>query len=162
MQHLQRLSPQEWLLPIVVLGLEISVRTNRFLRLLGCLNATMGGSGKILDSLEYSCGEKRCKCCRHMQHSSSYTSKVTGKQYKIFCTVNCKSANIIYILECSVCGLQYVGESQQPFHKRLNGHRSDLTKKVISSCEPTLRTLWSQSRGFWQNENPRQWTELSL
>ena len=59
-----------------------------------------------------------------MQHSSSYTSKVTGKQYKkIFCTVNCKSANVIYILECSVCGLQYVGESKQPFHKRLNGHK---------------------------------------
>jgi hypothetical protein len=129
MQHLQRLSPQEWLLPIVVLGLEISARTNRFLRLFGCLNATMGGSGKILDSLEYSCGDKRCKCSRHMQHSSSYTSKVTGKQYTIFCTVNCKSVNIIYILECSVCGLQYVGESKQPFHKCLNGHRSDLTKK---------------------------------
>ena len=64
-----------------------------------------------------------------MQHSSSYTSKVTGKQYKIFCIVNCKIANIIYILECSVCDLQYVGESKQPFHKRLNGHRSDLTKK---------------------------------
>ena len=39
------------------------------------------------------------------------------------------SANIIYILECSVCCLQYVGESKQPFHKRLTGHRSDLTKK---------------------------------
>ena len=64
-----------------------------------------------------------------MQHSSSYTSKVTGKQYNIFCSVNCKSANIIYISECLVCGLQYFGESKQPFHKRLNGHRSDLTKK---------------------------------
>jgi hypothetical protein len=61
--------------------------------------------------------------------SSSYNSKVTGKQYKILCTVNCKSANIIYILECTVCGFQYVGESMQPFHKRLNGHMSDLTKK---------------------------------
>jgi hypothetical protein len=30
-----------------VLGLEISARTNRFLRLFGCLKATMGGSGKI-------------------------------------------------------------------------------------------------------------------
>ena len=66
-----------------------------------------------------------------MQHSSSYTNKVTGKQYKIFCTVNCKSANIINIIECSVCGLQYVGESKQPFHKHLNGHRSDLTKKLF-------------------------------
>jgi hypothetical protein len=41
LQHLQRLSPQEWLLPIVVLGLEIYARTNRFLRLFGCLKATM-------------------------------------------------------------------------------------------------------------------------
>ena len=61
-----------------------------------------------------------------MQHSSSYTSKVTGKQYKIFCTIICKSANVIYILECSVCGLQNFGGS---FHKRLNGHRTDLAQK---------------------------------
>jgi hypothetical protein len=86
-------------------------------------NTTIGKS--------HSCGDKRCKCCKHMQHSSSYTSKVTGKQYTIFCSVNCKSANVIYIIECSVCGLQYVGESKQPFHKRLNGHRSDLTKKTF-------------------------------
>ena len=66
-----------------------------------------------------------------MQHSSWYTSKVTGKQYKIFCTVICKSANVIYILECSVCGLQDFGESKQPFHKRLNGHRTDLAKKAF-------------------------------
>ena len=77
----------------------------------------------------HSCGDKRCKCCRHMKHSSLYTSKVTGKQCKIFCTVNYKSASIIYILECSFCRLQYVGESTQPFHKRLNGHMSDLAKK---------------------------------
>ena len=102
-----------------------------------------------------SCGDKRCKCCRHMQHSSSYTSKVTGKQYTIFCTVNCKSANVIYILVCSVCGLQYVGESKQPFHKRLNGHRSDLTKKnnfflwaSTSDCLTTvsrISTEWKSS-----------------
>ena len=84
-------------------------------------NTTIGKS--------HSCGDKRCKCCKHMQHSSSYASKITGKQYKIFCAVNCKSTSIIYILECSVCGLQYVGESKQPFHKYLNGHRSNLTKK---------------------------------
>ena len=51
---------KEWLLPIVVLGLEISVRPNRFLRLLGCLKATMGGSGKILDSLEFVSTEVQC------------------------------------------------------------------------------------------------------
>ena len=39
--------------------------------------------------------------------------------------------NVIYILECSVCGLQYVGESKQPFHKLLNGHMSDISKKPL-------------------------------
>jgi hypothetical protein len=36
-----------------VLGFEISARTNMFLRLFGCLKATMGGSGRTLDSLEF-------------------------------------------------------------------------------------------------------------
>jgi hypothetical protein len=107
-------------------------------------NTTIGKS--------HSCGDKRCKCCRHMQHSSSYTSKVIGKQYKIFCTVNCKRANIIYILECSVCGLQYVGESKQPFHKRLNGHRSDLTKK------PFLPV----SQHFGLSDHITEWKSSSL
>jgi hypothetical protein len=30
-------------LPIVVLGFDISARTNRFLRMFGCLKAIMGG-----------------------------------------------------------------------------------------------------------------------
>ena len=78
-----------------------------------------------------SCEEKRCKCCLQMQHSSTFHSKATENNYKIFCNVTCKSMNVIYILECSVCGLQYVGESKQPFHKRLNGHRSDISKKPL-------------------------------
>ena len=35
-------------------------------------------------------------------------------------------------------------------------------KKDISSCEPALQTVWPQSRGFQQNENPHHWTELSV
>jgi hypothetical protein len=36
-----------------------------------------------------------------------------------------------YLLDCHVCGSQYVGESVQLFNKRMNGHRSDLTKKTL-------------------------------
>ena len=53
LQHLQCVCPQEWLLSIVVLGLDISARTNRFLILFGCLKATMGGAGKMLYCLEF-------------------------------------------------------------------------------------------------------------
>jgi hypothetical protein len=51
--------------------------------------------------------------------------------WKIFCNVNCKTPNVVDLLDCHVCGSQYVGESVQPFNKRMNGHRSDLTKKTF-------------------------------
>ena len=77
------------------------------------------------------CGDKRCKCCLQLQHTQVFHSKTTGKEYKIFCNVNCKTPNVGYLLDYRVCGSQYVGESVQPFNKRMNGHRSDLTKKTL-------------------------------
>jgi hypothetical protein len=76
-------------------------------------------------------GDKRCKCCLQLQHTQVFHSKTTGKEYKIFCNVNCKTTNVVYLLGCHVCGSQYVGESVQPFNKRMNGHSSDLTKKTL-------------------------------
>jgi hypothetical protein len=51
---------------------------------------------------------------------------------------------------CSVCGLQYVGESKQPFHKRLNGHRSALPKRHFflwasnPDCLTTVSRIWTR------------------
>jgi hypothetical protein len=39
--------------------------------------------------------------------------------------------NVVYIPDCHVCGSQYVGESVQPFNKRMNGHNRDLAKKTL-------------------------------
>jgi hypothetical protein len=77
------------------------------------------------------CGDKRCKCSLQLQHAQVFHSKTTGKEYKIFCNVNCKTPNVVYLLDCHVCRSQYVGESVQPFNKGMNGHRSDLTKKTL-------------------------------
>ena len=65
------------------------------------------------------CNTHKCSIARRQERS------------KIFCNVNCKTPNVIFLLDCHVCGSQYVGESVQPFNKRMNGHRSDLTKKTL-------------------------------
>ena len=77
------------------------------------------------------CGDKRCMCCLQLQRAQVFHSRTTVKEYKIFCNVNCKTPNVAYPLDCHVCGSQYVGESVEPFNKRINGHRSDLTKKTL-------------------------------
>ena len=66
-----------------------------------------------------------------LQHAQVFHRKTTGKEYQTFCNVNCKTPNVVYLLVCHVSGSQYVGESVQPFNKRMNGHRSDLTKKTL-------------------------------
>ena len=79
---------------------------------------------------------------------------VTGKQKNILCTVNCKSANSMYSLECSVCGFQYVGESKQHFHERLNGHISDVANKsFLRVCQHFGQS--DHSLEDFNNENPR-------
>jgi hypothetical protein len=39
------------------------------------------------------CGDKRRKYCLQLQCAQVFHSKTTGKEYKIFCNVNCKTPN---------------------------------------------------------------------
>lgn len=77
------------------------------------------------------CEVPRCKSCRQMSNTKTFKSNTTGKEYTIFGNLTCKTENTVYILECTVCPLQYVGESIQQFNKRMNGHRSDLDRKTF-------------------------------
>ena len=70
------------------------------------------------------CGDKRCHTCRMMVKATSFTSTSTGRTRHITCNANCKTANVIYLLQCGHCSIQYVGETETPFHIRMNNHRS--------------------------------------
>ena len=65
--------------------------------------------------------------CLILKTTKEFTSKTTGKRFTIKMHALCKTSNIVYLIECRRCGLQYVGESGQPLHKRMNGHRFDIT-----------------------------------
>ncbi len=61
-----------------------------------------------------------------------FKSYVTGTRFifdKIG-TFNCKSSFLIYLITCGDCGIQYVGQSIQELHMRLNGHRSSVKKNT--------------------------------
>ena len=62
----------------------------------------------------YPCGAPRCKTCPIL--------KVTDLKFR----ASCKSFNIVYLITCRKCGLQYVSETSQSLHARINGHRLDI------------------------------------
>ena len=40
--------------------------------------------------------------------------------------MDCGTENVIYLITCEKCGIQYVGETGQKVRKRLNNHRNRL------------------------------------
>ena len=60
------------------------------------------------------------KCRVH--NPSGATLQVQTTPYFVIWTANPK-------MLCTTCNLQYVGETQQTFNKRMNGHRSDIDGK---------------------------------
>ena len=44
--------------------------------------------------------------------------------YRINYSFNCDSSNVVYLLECTVCGVQYVGSTCTPFRLRFNNYKA--------------------------------------
>ena len=79
------------------------------------------------------CHSKKCLTCKSIVISSTYPSTVYNKLYPVLRNSNCQSSNLVYLITCSLCSKQYVGETGNTLRDRLNNHRSDIkTKKPTS------------------------------
>ena len=64
--------------------------------------------------------------CKQVIDTSTFRSYQTQQLYTIFHKLNCKSKFIIYLMECTLCKVQYVGKAETAFNIRLNKHRKDV------------------------------------
>jgi hypothetical protein len=72
------------------------------------------------------CQKRQCECCLYIKTQSEFVSKHNAKELTITGKLDCNSKNIIYLIECSLCGEQYVGETERTLRERLNNHLSDI------------------------------------
>lgn len=61
-----------------------------------------------------------------MQKTEHITSWKTKVRFNITGRFNCQTKNVIYVINCKKCGLQYVGQSGNTFHERFRGHLTDI------------------------------------
>lgn len=59
------------------------------------------------------------------KHDSSWEQERTKNK------VTCKSSDVMYIIQCNLCGQQYVGETGQPLHAGMN-HLADIIHKRVT------------------------------
>ena len=71
------------------------------------------------------CGSKNCKTCKILITDNSFSSNFTKRSFTThsFDNLSCKSTNLVYGIECGLCGLIYVGETKGQLRSRMNGHR---------------------------------------
>ena len=70
------------------------------------------------------CEKFRCQVCKSMSESDSFYSYATRKEYKINFSFNCDSSDAVYLFDCVVCGVQYVGSTSTPFRLRSNNYKA--------------------------------------
>ena len=69
----------------------------------------------------------RCVCCHKMEErAKKFTSTNTGREYQIKRSYTCTSSWVIYLVTCTHCNIQYVGQTTQEMRQRHYGHRSDI------------------------------------
>ena len=105
------------------------------------------------------------------QHSkvSKPTFKIYHRTFKIYHRVNCKSSFVIYLLECYICNIQYVGKSETLFnirpnaiptfkHFNRNNHDFNNHRKIIiveqlrnirTASTETLKEKLKQPENIW-------------
>ena len=78
------------------------------------------------------CNRRGCQTCKTFENQSRFYSTITRKVYDVInkkkSTIDCSTENVIYLLTCTQCNIQYVGETSQKTSCRMSSHRSRIKK----------------------------------
>ena len=67
--------------------------------------------------------ESRTLGCKQILRTQSFESNISQKTYHILHDLNCKSKLLIYLMECRICWIHYIGKSEAEFNIILNNPR---------------------------------------
>ena len=70
------------------------------------------------------CRNAQCGTCLQLTNRSHYSSYQTKQYYSISDIFSCDTSHAIYLLECTICNKQYVGETHTTIRNRMRHHRN--------------------------------------
>ena len=76
------------------------------------------------------CNRRNCRYCPPIDKSGEVTSSSTGRKYRSMVNVTCNSSNLIYIIACTICKIQYVGQTKNKILVRMNQHYSSIKDRL--------------------------------
>jgi len=92
-----------------------------------------------------SCRDPQCGLCRQLSSKSTYYSYQTKSCYVIKDVYSCDTRQGIYLLDCSICNKQYVGETGTTVRSRIKHHRNAARSNLN---RPIYQHLTKHQKGF--------------
>ena len=83
---------------------------------------------------------KPCVTCAFMDTTDIFRSRHTKITYHIRQDIDCQTHNVIYLIYCNHCLIQYIGQTSQTLNKRIQQHRSDINLKKDTSISQHFNT----------------------
>ncbi len=105
-----------------------------------CPNVQNDGSNFLIGNYPFNefitCTRKSCLTCKQYVKVPVVYGHTTDKKFA--CVPNgeelsCRSKNIVYLLSCNVCGMQYVGETSRELHCRYMEHVRTIKKNQLDT-----------------------------
>ena len=106
---------------------------------------------KTPNSIRHPCKRpKTCRYCPLIDRSEDFSSTTTRRKFYSMRNVNCQSSNLIYVITCRHCGIQYVGQTKNRILTRFQGHIFDISHdndttvaRHFNRCPPESPSLVS-------------------
>lgn len=80
-----------------------------------------------------------CTTCSIIEEGATFRSNVTRKSYIFTGHATCQTTNVIYLMQCKQCNMQYVGQTTKTLNLRMQQHKS--VKTPIHDCPHNLLTV---------------------
>ena len=96
---------------------------------------------KINKGIGASCkyGGNRCGVCQIINVTQTFSNKEGDRTYEIRSdTLDCNSENVVYLVQCKTCNMQYVGSASTKFRLRLNNYKYCLCKYEKQKSVPQM------------------------
>ena len=74
------------------------------------------------------CSSRRCEVCHYLEEKSEFKGSHEDRTYSINYHLDCNSSNVVYLITCQQCSLQYVGSTVTKFRLRFNNHKSRIRR----------------------------------
>ena len=111
-------------------------RSKNLKEILAPFKCRKGPSQSVPTAGCFTCNKTRCDLCKNFfVNSQTFSSAQTGKTYFVRQKLSCNSSNVIYLVHCKKCNLQYVGSTTTEFKVRFRNHKSSM-KTNKKTCKP--------------------------